>query len=261
MVLKSWLKPAGHKWQRTPRTPLWLRRQQRVCGEVWRGLIEGKSNEFPWHQCHAHNCSHYMLLWSTVRPTILQSCLKLLYKFKRGAVVLARSDTMADPMNPSGRRRFRRVTTCKANSCLICATHQTKPDMLRHHMSCLRTKNSGQGIQRALYHELPLVPCIYINIYIASLNPFKRCHSIHSLKMKRRTTTIILWGQEHYHPVAFWRMSMDEICLWLSCRFKEHPGIQNRLCRIAAGLGAVEQKGGRHCVQGCAGALPSKVCL
>ena len=54
---------------------------------------------------------------------------------------------------------------------------------------------------------------------------------------------------------------MDEICLWLSCRFKEHPGIQNRLCRIAAGLGAVEQKGGRHCVQGCAGALPSKVCL
>eukprot|EP00434_Breviolum_minutum_P023647 symbB.v1.2.020857.t1/scaffold1711.1/size185425/20 len=32
-------------------------------------------------------------------------------------------------------------------------------------------------------------------------------------------------------------------------RFKEHPGIQNRLCRIAAGLGAVEQKdGSTECV-------------
>lgn len=29
-------------------------------------------------------------------------------------------------------------------------------------------------------------------------------------------------------------------------RFKEHPGIQNRLCRIAAGLGAVEQIGRAH---------------
>ena len=145
-------------------------------------------------------------------------------------MVLARSDTMADPMNHSGRRRFRRVTTCKANSSLICATHQTKPDMLRHHMSCLRTKNSGQGIQRALYHELPLVPFIYIYCKLEPLQalPFDTF-------FKDETS------DHHYHPLSEGKSTIiqwhSEGCQWMKSVFDSLAGSKNIL---ASKIGSVE---------------------
>eukprot|EP00435_Cladocopium_sp_Y103_P022174 s1004_g5.t1 len=44
-------------------------------------------------------------------------------------------------------------------------------------------------------------------------------------------------------------------------RFKEHPGIQNRLCRIAAGLGAIDQNAARHFVQHAPEHFLARVCL
>ena len=86
------------------------------------------------------------------------------------------------------------------------------------------------------------------------------CFAYVCIKLKPECSREITTSQSWHSPRTWepWFLPSLSVCgilcvdqrnTRLPWRFKEHPGIQNRLCRIAAGLGAVEQK--VSCWSGC----------